>query len=208
MSNISYAVFCDFDGTITNNDLLDIIVDIFHEPEYRLNIDNKILNKEIEHNKALEILFSKVNISFIEAVNKINIKCNNKVINNTFESFYNNCKTNNIPIYIISGGFKLFIKHYLPFVCEQDIYANDIYIDETNKWNLSFITKSLDKELIINTICNDRQYSYMKYYGDGISDVGVVNIKNIHLYAKSKSFLEKYCKENNISYQPFTDFNL
>lgn len=200
------AIFCDFDGTITNYDLLDIIVDVFNDTKYRTDMDTKILNNEIEHNNALEILFSKVDISFNEAINIIDKKCG-IVVNSTFKNFYDDCKKNNIPVYIISGGFKTFIKYYLPYVHEQDIYANDILIED-GKWNLSFLTTKLDKKAVIETICHNKNYSNITYYGDGVSDIGVVNMDNIVLYVKKNSFLENYCNKHNINCFSFIDFDI
>ena len=202
MKNLKYIIFSDFDGTISRKDTLDIIVDDIIGKEYRIMMDEKVYRGEITNNDWLSIIFSKIKISFPDAIDLIKNKTNNEPIDKYFELFYDKCCKKNVPIYIISSGYKSIICELLKFIDNQLIYSNDAYIDKNNNWNLIF--NPLNKLEIINKL---RREDYKTiYFGDGISDLCVVGHVDI-LYAKKNSTLEKYCKENNFDYIGFNDFS-
>ena len=79
-------VFCDFDGTISNEDLLDKLIDYCQSPEFRINEECFILNGNKDYNNVLDLFLKKINISFNHAINILNDK---NVIDEHFEKFYN-----------------------------------------------------------------------------------------------------------------------
>ena len=201
---MDFIVFCDFDGTITTTDLIDILVLNKYDQQIISEYDNKIMNNEIDHDDVLKKLFDNISISFNDAINIINEKTNKKVIDEYFMDFYYYCQDNNIKIYIISGGFKKIINYFLPHVDSKFIFANDIDIDTNNKWNINFISSNgLDKVKFINKLSNSFQKKI--YIGDGISDIKVIDAID-YLYVKDNSFLYYYCKNNNIKMKSFSNF--
>lgn len=191
-------VFCDFDGTITKKDTLDIIVDNYLGEDYRKYIDNCVIDGKIQHDHGLTMVFDKINCSLKNAVKLINK--NN--IDEHFIDFYGKCIENNIEIYIVSSGFKTFIKYLLPDIDEKIIYSNDVVINDNN-WNIQFYNgDELDKSKIIKQLSGNKKTIY---FGDGVSDIKVADKVN-KLFVKSGSNLETYCIDHNIEYQQFSNF--
>lgn len=189
-------IFCDFDGTISNNDLLDIIIKEYYGVDKLLDFENELLNNEIEHNEQLYRNFKNIPYNLEEIVEIIKNHENNNVIDDYFNKFYNNSKKNNFDLFIISGGFKQVINKFLPFIDTKNIYANDIYNINRNE---------LDKNSIIDSLKNKDKKELCIYIGDGISDFKVVDNVDI-LYVKKDSILEKYCKKNNYKCVIFKNF--
>ena len=189
------VIFCDFDGTISNVDLLDIVIEQYYGKEQQSLFEKQLLDGEIEHNHFLKNTFEKMNYNIEDMIKIIENKLENKVIDQYFKLFYEKCKINNIDFYVISGGFKQIIKHFLPYVDEKYIYANDFF-------NLS--TKKLDKNQIINSLKKDNEKSL--YFGDGISDFHVIN--NVDdLYVKKNSILQSFCESKKANYKVFDSFS-
>ena len=189
-------IFCDFDGTITNLDLLDVIISHYYGVDKQKEFELDLINNKKEHNEQLYEIFTEIPYTLEENIRIIN-KIDN-VIDLKFRDFYENCKMYNIELYIISGGFKQIIEYYLPYIDNKKIFANDYFNIDKNK---------LDKNKIINNIREEsgKEELYI-YIGDGISDFLVVNNVNT-LYAKKNSILESYCKDNKYNCELFKNFN-
>ena len=193
-------VFCDFDGTISNEDLLDKLIDYCQSPEFRINEECFILNGNKDYNNVLDLFLKKINISFNHAINILNDK---NVIDEHFEKFYNLSLKKNIPFYIVSSGIKKIITHYLPYIDDKIIFANDVEIDEYNNWNLKlFMNIGINKLNIIN----EYEKTPKIYIGDGLSDICIVDSVDL-LFVKNNSYLHKFCIDNNKKHITFNDFN-
>jgi 2,3-diketo-5-methylthio-1-phosphopentane phosphatase len=193
-------IFCDFDGTISNEDLIDKLVDNCLGSEFRINQESCILNGIKDYNNVLDIFLKKFNLSFSDSLNILN---DENVIDEDFETFYKLCIKNNIPFYIVSSGIKKIIKKYLHYVDDNLIYANDAEIDENNNWALKlFMNIGINKLNIINGYENTQKI----YIGDGLSDISIVD--NIDfLFVKKNKYLHKFCIEHNKKHITFNNFN-
>jgi 2-hydroxy-3-keto-5-methylthiopentenyl-1-phosphate phosphatase len=193
-------VFCDFDGTISNEDLLDKLVDHCESPDFRINQECLILNGTKDYNNVLDLFLKKFNISFNNAINILNDK---NVIDKHFENFYNLCVKKNIPFYIVSSGIKNLITHYLPYIDDKTIFANNVEIDDYNNWQLKlFMNIGINKLNIIN----EYEKTPKIYIGDGLSDISIVDAVDL-LFVKNNSYLHKFCINNNKKHITFNDFN-
>jgi 2,3-diketo-5-methylthio-1-phosphopentane phosphatase len=196
------VVFSDFDGTITMHDLLDTIVDHYLGKSYRSDIDKQVIENRLEHDRSLKIIFKQIKCSLSDALKLINKY--EWVIDPDFKKFYKMIVNKNINIYILSAGFKTFITHFLPYIPEETIYANDIDIIN-NIWTPRFISKNgLNKVRFIEKLKEIGKKTV--YIGDGTSDIGVVEYVDV-LFAKKGSYLETYCVQNDIKYIPFINFS-
>ena len=189
-------IFCDFDGTISNNDLLDIVLKDFYGAEKIIEFENELLNNEIEHNEQLYRNFKEIPYDINKMIEIIKNHENNNVIDEHFETFYRNSIKNNFDLFIISGGFKQIINNFLPYINQKNIFANDFEDINRNK---------LNKNSIIDSLKNKERKELCIYIGDGISDFKVVNNVDL-LYVKKGSILETYCKQNNYKCELFKNF--
>jgi aspartate aminotransferase-like enzyme/2-hydroxy-3-keto-5-methylthiopentenyl-1-phosphate phosphatase len=187
-------IFCDFDGTITNHDTLDYIIQSYYGDLKYKTIEQKMINEKGSHNKQLREILIDMNYTIDEIFNLLG----DNIINNTFYDFYHTALLNNFDFYIISSGCKQIIKHYLPYIPDEKIYANDYncILTQPNY-------KLLDKLSIVKKLSVDKKCIYI---GDGISDFDVINDVN-YLYVKGNSHLEQKCKDDKIRHISFNNFN-
>ena len=202
-------IFSDFDGTISTDDMLDKIIDHCMPKDFRLNEEKYIATGIKNYNDVIDVFCKHINLSFDTTIKILDNNNNNKnknknVIDIYFKKFYNLCLENNVPFYVVSSGIKKIISHYLPYINLNNIYANDVDIDENNNWKINlFMGEGINKLNIINDI----KYKNIKkiYIGDGLSDISVVDNVDT-LFVKNNSYLHNYCKINNKKFIIFNNF--
>ena len=204
----NFTVFCDFDGTITKEDTIDKLLQMYAEPEW-LEIEQLWDEGKIGSKECLER-----QVGCIKELSKqqLNDFINNIEIDEHFLNFYNLVKNQcNVDFYIVSDGFDIFIKGTLAKYNLQEIkiFSNSLCHDD-NKLIPSFpfyregncISGSgLCKCQVLKDMENGRKIFYI---GDGRSDMCASKHADV-LFAKKK--LIDYCKSNNLKCIPFTNFN-
>ena len=124
--NTKFIIYSDFDGTITTSDMLDnIITKIYSYDKYK-EMENKLLSGNLIYEQYLFDMFDGIKYKLSDIPNNS--------IDNTFYNFYNWLSENNIEFYIISSGFKKIIEFTVPYVKTNQIFANDIIIDNQDNW--------------------------------------------------------------------------
>ncbi|MEH7463682.1 2-hydroxy-3-keto-5-methylthiopentenyl-1-phosphate phosphatase [Bacillus thuringiensis] len=205
---MSIHIFCDFDGTITNNDNIIAIMNKFAPPEAE-TIKQQILSQQISIQEGVGKLFSLLPTNLQSEITAF-IK-NNAVIRTGFETFVQFVQTNYISIHIISGGMDFFVYPLLETLIERNqIYCNKTdFSEETiqviwphpcdehckNKCGLC-------KSTLIRNLSS--QHDFKIVIGDSITDLQAAKLAD-KVFARD--FLITKCKENNISYTPFETFH-
>lgn len=98
-------IFCDFDGTITNNDNIVKIMEHFGPIEAK-QIKEDILAQNISIQEGVKNLFSLLPTSKKEEI--IHFVLNSAEIREGFSAFVRYTHENGIPLYIVSGGIDFF----------------------------------------------------------------------------------------------------
>jgi len=200
------VIFCDFDGTITTEDTIDKLLEIYADKKW-LEIEELWEEGKIGSKECLERQLDCINNFSEELLNEFidSIK-----IDNTFIEFIHNIKAQNIDFYIISDGFKLFIEKILEKNGIKDIkiFSNRITLDN-DKLIASFPHNRTACEAQAgmckcNTIKNIALERKIIYIGDGRSDMCASKHADI-LYAKKK--LADYCSNRSIDFIKFENFN-
>ena len=101
-------VFTDFDGTITQRDLLYYLLDVA-APKAWHTIEDALTTGKIEEKRALQKEFDLLTLSLEEAIAIVL----NVPIDPYFHQFVHFCQQHHIPLEILSGGFEQFIAAYL-----------------------------------------------------------------------------------------------
>lgn len=200
-----FRVFCDFDGTITKDDLGDDLFKKFGQFEpYNSQLKNReITIKEYWHKLCSTIDY---NISF-DVLNKFALEAE---VDNYFLGFIDLLKENNIKMDIVSDGFDVYIEPVLEKIGLKNIdrVCNKLLKDDKGFYphfpNASescncfsagckrnyLLTNSSDDEIVI-------------YIGDGYSDFCPAEHSDI-IFAKKN--LAAYCNEHKIPHYPWKSF--
>jgi len=116
-------VFCDFDGTITENDNIIAIIKHFHPDGWEKLVEQTI-SQQISIQEGVGALF-RLLPSFMER-EVVDFGVSNAVIRDGFAAFLAFCKAQNIEFYVTSGGIDFFVYPILePFgIPHNHIYCN------------------------------------------------------------------------------------
>jgi 2-hydroxy-3-keto-5-methylthiopentenyl-1-phosphate phosphatase len=127
MANI--AVFCDFDGTITESDNIISIMKQFAPPQWE-GIKNQVLNQEISIKEGVGKMFSLLPSNLKGDLTDFILE--NAKIRDGFQHFADYLAQENIPLYIVSGGIDFFVapvlEKYGPFkavFCNSADFSGD-----------------------------------------------------------------------------------
>ena len=204
------VIFSDFDGTITERDVIVMIMEKFAVPEW-VDIKDKILyERTITLKDGVEKLFGLIDSKKKDEIVKFAVK--EAKLRNGFKDFLDFCKSEKIEFNVVSGGLDFFIEAVLEsFKNKLKIYCNGTKLN-SNKIKIHY--KYLPKNC---TLCGDcgcckieiiEQYPRDRYVrvliGDSLTDLAPSKVVDI-VFARSD--LIKYLEQEKISYVAFKDFN-
>ncbi|WP_459499653.1 2-hydroxy-3-keto-5-methylthiopentenyl-1-phosphate phosphatase [Bacillus sp. C1] len=204
---MSLQIFCDFDGTITNNDNIVAIMEKFAPPEAK-TIKQKILSQEISIQEGVGKLFSLLSTSLQEDITTF-IK-ETAVIRPGFQEFVQFIQTNQISLHIISGGMDFFVYPLLEgIISPEHIYCNTTnFSGETIKVNWPHPCDEhcknqcgLCKSTLIQRLSSTNDFNIV--IGDSITDLQAAKLAD-KVFARD--FLITKCQEHQISYTAFETF--
>jgi len=199
------VIFCDFDGTITIEDIVDKLFSKYAD-EYWKEIEKLWEQAKIGSERCLRLQLDCIKHITEDELIRFTL---NIAIDPHFSEFVRSIKEDGTDLYIVSDGFDCLIELVLKNHNITDIptFANRLRI-QNNKPVPSFPFKSnqcysgsgMCKCAVINKYREDRSVVYI---GDGISDICAVRNADM-VFAKSK--LSNYCIENCIDFFQFSHF--
>ena len=205
-------IFLDFDGTITQNDLTDVIFRKYGGLDGALA---KLINKDITIFDYWKAFASALPQDF--EVNGLNEIIANEQIDPYFANFIELCKNNNLPIAITTDNFDLITKPFLQAKLPTDIYKNtlenNIYCNKLLKNGAKYIpqfTYANENCQCMSAVCKRNVIlsstpddSIVIYVGDGFSDFCAADVSDI-IFAKNA--LAKYCSEKRLPHYNYKSF--
>ncbi|GFZ50818.1 Pdp3-interacting factor 1 [Saitozyma sp. JCM 24511] len=211
VEDAKFVVLSDWDGTITDKDSNDYMTD---------NL-GMVLEGSITYRDSFA--------SMLDSVHEPFEKCKEYLRDNIgldpgFQKFYDWCKTNGIPVIIVSSGMAPTIRAVLSKVLPADadtipVIANDVRFDDpsdpNSPWHIVYRHPESgfghDKSKAILPYRDVKSKPTLFFCGDGVSDLSAAKHADV-LFAKvmanGDSDLLEYCKRENIPNVPFKDFNL
>ncbi|KMQ09793.1 MULTISPECIES: 2-hydroxy-3-keto-5-methylthiopentenyl-1-phosphate phosphatase [Bacillus cereus group] len=204
---MSIQVFCDFDGTITNNDNIMSIMEKFAPPEAE-EVKNRILSQELSIQEGVSQLFQLIPTHLRD--NIIQFLKETAEIRSGFHEFIQFVKENNISFYVISGGMDFFVYPLLQgIIPKEQIYCNETDFSKefiTVKWPHSCDDHcqnycGLCKSSLIRKLSDTNDFHIV--IGDSITDLQAAKQAD-KVFARD--FLITKCEENHIAYTPFETF--
>jgi 2-hydroxy-3-keto-5-methylthiopentenyl-1-phosphate phosphatase len=199
-------VFSDFDGTISRRDVGNRLFHYFSDGKSEEvvarwkagEIDSREclrLEAELARDTTLEEFYE-----FIDGFD----------IDPGFGELVTLCRTNDLPLYIVSDGLDLYIRHLLNRhgLDALKVFSNRAIID---KGRLNITWPYADESCGQCGNCKGYHVRRLKhstqtavYIGDGLSDVCAVPEADI-IFAKAD--LAEYCRKENVDFFAFDDFS-
>lgn len=199
-------IFCDFDGTVTRGDTVDLLLETLADDAWK-EIESRWVRGEIGSRECMAMQVPMIRggwnavLDVLETVE----------FDNSFATFVNWCRLRNIPISIVSDGIDRVIQHLLDRekIRVDHIWANHLVeTNEQGSLGLEF-PKPWRRVVCPSGLCKcqvlDRAGTnpLKVVIGDGRSDFCWARNADI-LFAKDK--LAKHCETNNISHLPYDNF--
>lgn len=218
-------VFTDWDGTVTLQDSNDYLTEnLGFGFQKRKEINDLILDGVLTFRDGFQQMLDSIPNDFPYCIEYLlqHIK-----LDPGFRKFYDYCKSQGVPIIIISSGMKPIIYNLLKHLVGEDaaedieIYSNQVEtFDKPNKvgksWDIIYKDDSdfgHNKSLSIKEYLDKHYKGKSKlelpplfYCGDGVSDLSAAKETNL-LFAKTGKDLIIYCNRENIPYTEFKSFD-
>lgn len=203
------VIFCDFDGTITENDNIVAIIRHFNPPGWEA-IVNSIVNQTKSIKQGVGELFRLLPASMKREV--IDYAISNARIRAGFADLLRYCKDNDIQFYVTSGGIDFFVYPLLaPFgIPEDHIYCNGsdfsgerIEITWPHPCDGGCTTDcGMCKKTIIGRFPSDRFERIL--IGDSVTDFEGAKLADIVF---SRSHLTQKCAELGLPHHEYETFH-
>jgi 2-hydroxy-3-keto-5-methylthiopentenyl-1-phosphate phosphatase len=197
-----FHVNCDFDGTISNTDVIIAVVKHLNIKDYE-TIVSQIHSRQLSIKEGVALLMSRIPQEKIDSI-KIFIK-QNIHFRPGFLEFVQFCKSKKIKLDVTSGGIDFMLAELLDFKSsDYTIFCNRSHIEKNfiaveslyeNKncqtcgvCKINFLNNDLYSEIVIGDSITD-------YYSARQADIVFATHSLIDL-----------CEKNKIAYYPFTTF--
>ncbi|MBL8008417.1 MAG: HAD-IB family phosphatase [Ignavibacteria bacterium] len=207
----SLKIFCDFDGTITLNDVWINSIGRFIK-------DRESFDKICDDFYSMKIGTRECNLRQLALAENFTPEefcryLDEEKTDSSFAEFVKFCRLNDYGLCIVSSGLDFYIDYILKREgLDIKFYSSRmIYDRENKKLSCEFIhtdeyctlCETCKRNILISNT-NDLDNEISVYIGDGISDFCVSGFADI-VFAKGK--LASYCWKNNITYFDFKDFS-
>jgi 2-hydroxy-3-keto-5-methylthiopentenyl-1-phosphate phosphatase len=195
---------CDFDGTVTEDDISFILLDAFAKGDWRT------INKQHSEGKITVGQFNERAFGLVRASKKAMLDyLKDKVkVRPGFQKLVELCQQKGIRLVIVSNGLEFYIKRILE---DMGLYNLEYHAAETrfhaNKLKVRYIgpdgsvVDSGYKEKYVNKYLNEG-YNVV-YIGNGSSDLSPA--RGAHQIFATESLLE-HCQRSGLTCIPFTSF--
>jgi 2-hydroxy-3-keto-5-methylthiopentenyl-1-phosphate phosphatase len=203
---MKYKFFCDFDGTITKEDVIDKILETFADPQWK-DVEQSWIRGEIGSRDCLAQqtrLIRAREEELIDFVGQIEI-------DETFIDFVKNCRNNAVGVAILSDGVDRFIKSILHRYGLDNVKVFSNSLKTTDEGLEMLFPFSHPDCLSGNGICKCKvmeelssPVSHNILVGDGRSDYCIA--LKAHL-TFAKSGLLDFCKAKEIRHIEFNGFD-
>lgn len=202
------VIFCDFDGTITNQDNIISIMKKFAPPEY-LPIKDNILEQKQSIRDGVAEMFALLPVSLKDQI--VSYLLEQAQIRDGFTEFVSYTRKHNIPLYIVSGGIDFFVNPILEqFGSFSGVYCNESdFSGDTIQIKFPHgcdqLCKSQGCGCCKPSIIRQLQASdaISVIIGDSITDLEAAKLADLVI---ARDFLIEKCEELNIPYEPFENF--
>lgn len=197
-------ILCDFDGTITLQDVTNLIWDHFIGPSWRDDLLTSYKTGHISHLKIMVEGYKLIRAPKREMMDYVRPLVSMRP---GFDELRAHCQKKGWPLTVVSGGLDLYIEEMLPpgvpFYsykaalkdCWEVTMPPDIRKEEGEDFKVHV------KRLLKKLHRKDR----VVFIGDGRNDFPVAKASD-KVFAVRGSTLARLCGERGVAFEPFDDF--
>jgi 2-hydroxy-3-keto-5-methylthiopentenyl-1-phosphate phosphatase len=193
-------VFCDFDGTITEQETLEKVFNKF-APEIWQPVRKELTSGKITVRQAVTKTINTIEASWYDDILDYTL---NFSIRPGFEALLDFLESRNVPMVVLSGGIRGMVETRLGNLINRmhAVFAADV---DTSGQYLRAIsayegkTELVDKARVMKLFNIKEKIAI----GDGITDFNMARTADL-VFARAE--LARFMNENNISYTPWSDF--
>ncbi|MGG3736656.1 2-hydroxy-3-keto-5-methylthiopentenyl-1-phosphate phosphatase [Aeribacillus pallidus] len=203
----SIAIFCDFDGTITEQDNIISLMEQFAPSSWE-SLKNAVLSEQMSIQEGVGKMFSLLPTSLKEDI--VQYLLEKATIREGFAEFVHFTNKRNIPFYVVSGGIDFFVNPLLsPYKGITNIYCNrGNFTGDTIRieWPYPCDDDCLGgcgccKPSLIRSISQNSTYRVV--IGDSITDWKAAQLADFVL---ARGLLLEKCREHELPHAPFENF--
>ncbi len=203
MIDASSFVAIDFDGTVTDVDIIDAVLQQFARPEWQ-EVEAEWERGVIGSRESLERQMAMID----QPLGRVLAYVDGFSIDASFKEFTRFLDDRRIRYAIVSDGFQVFIERLLANagLADVPVFANQLS-EEQGRLRTLFpyarpgCNSANCKCAAVSGPGSERSLIVI---GDGRSDFCLAR-RACHVFTKAK--LSGYCRENSIPYTPFDDFS-
>ena len=201
-----WEIFCDFDGTITYNDVGDVLFETFANSEYQRALKDWQAGR-ISSRRNLERVCAAARVTRTQ----LEQLCDSQKIDPTFSELVEYCRSRTYPLIVLSDGLDFYIKRILEnyHFGYSEVRANHLCFVNTNRivpqfpyWQHTCGACANCKGYHLRQ--SRKQGNYTIYIGDGLSDRCAVKEADV-LFSKGE--LMEYCQRHQVHFFPYSNFN-
>lgn len=202
---MTIQVYCDFDGTITRQDVVDLLLESLADPSWR-ELEERWESSEISSRECMARQIPLIRGGWAA----IRLVLDQVEIDPTFVHFVSWCRANGIPVRIVSEGIDRVIHTLLEReqIRVDQVSASHLIEAPDGSLSLTFPGES-DGSSCQAGLCKCRFFAEPRggstrvFIGDGRSDFCCATKPDL-LFARSR--LLDYCRRNHIECTAFEDF--
>ncbi len=200
------ALILDFDGTITEQDLLDAIATRFGDEDVFSELEGGLLGGELPLHEVIRREFAPVKAPLGEVVDWVLANAKTRP---GFGELVREARERGYEVTVVSSGFKELIEPVLERegLGDLPLVASSADPDPTG-WKITFTDEEICpvcgqacKRASVQALTNG---SKLVYVGDGYSDRCAAELAD-HVFARTG--LARYFDAKGLDYMPFEDFH-
>lgn len=197
-------VFVDYDGTITDRDTFDLLVDVFAGRDAWTHLDRQLKAGALTLRQALAAQAALLRCSLEEADEAVAVMTR---FDPSFAPFVQRCEREDTPVAILSCGLGPLIERALQRngLAHVPLIANGAQPDRDG-WRMEFVDSSHaghDKAAAVRAA--HERGEVVAYVGDGISDFEAALVAD-RRFARRGHSLEVHLSERGVPFAAFDSF--
>lgn len=197
-------VLCDFDGTITMQDVTNLIWDHYIGPSWREDLLSSYKDGQISHLKIMVDGYKLIRAPKQELLDFVKPQVKFRP---GFDVLLAHCRAQQWPMTVVSGGLDFYIEHFLP--PEIRFYSYKAALKECWEVTMPPDIQKVEGEDFKVQVKKKLKALHGRdkviFIGDGRNDFPVASMAD-RVFAVRGSTLARMCREQNIMFEEFDDF--